>query len=70
MITIRSTHYSKEEIELLMSAFYNLTLTEDFHRYCAHYDSDCSVCEINRVCKEIVRVLEYLSIEFLKKQDN
>lgn len=70
MITIRSTQYSKEEIELLMSAFYNLTLSEDFQRYCVHFYSGCSECKINRVCKEIVRVLEYLSIVFLKKQDN
>ena len=69
MITIRSTNYSKEEIEMLMTAFYNLTLTEDFQQFCAHSCSDCSNCEINRLCKEIVSVLNHLSNVFYKKQD-
>lgn len=69
MITIRQTKYSSKEIELLMSAFYRMTLTEDFQQYCMHFSTECSGCEIKHLCKENFRVLSYLTNVLNKKLD-
>lgn len=58
MITIRSTHYTKEEIKLLSNFVDDMTY-EFFEEFCSLQES-CGNCKYRTLCKDIQLIQDHL----------